>query len=184
LKDSYKSYKCCYYKMETRRLTTRDAGVATTRDSKMRGCNRPDDLLAEPDDLDGGGDPRGLGGRGGSGGGRGGCGSEDRGVTSNLGGLHALSDLVVHVVVALRQVAGDGRRYRNAGERLLFEDGVIGAEEAVLHHGQLSVRKVGGVADVEDPAVVVDISVVAEAAVGAGELDVDGALEDLVSSGG
>lgn len=93
-----------------------------------------------------------------------------------------LSDVPVEVVEALGVLARSRAGREGAGERLLVEQRVVGAHEAVLHHGHLAVGHQDGVAHVEDLAGVRHVGVVAQRAVGAAEVDVDGPVHDVVGA--
>lgn len=96
----------------------------------------------------------------------------------------SLSDVLVEVVETFRLVTGRRAGLESAGEGLLVEEGLVGADEAVLHHGQLSVTQEDRVANMEDLAVVGDIGVGAQSAVGAAEGHVDTFFYDLIGTRG
>lgn len=93
------------------------------------------------------------------------------------------ADVVVDVVevpgvLAWHRILGEG-----AGESQLVEDGLVAAEEAVVQGLLVAVSVGDGVADVEDLAVVVDVSVVAVSQTLAVEVGVDGTDDELDAVG-
>ncbi|GBM30778.1 hypothetical protein AVEN_30595-1 [Araneus ventricosus] len=93
------------------------------------------------------------------------------------------SDVVVDVVEVPGVLAGHGVLGEGAGERELVEDGLVAAEEAVVHGLLIAVGVGDGVAHVEDLAVVVDVSVVAVSETVAVEVGVDGSDDQFHSVG-
>lgn len=112
----------------------------------------------------------------------GGHGCGDLWVLTTDAGEIILTELIVDMVVSLGLSAGDGDLL-NASHGLLIEEGVGRTEEGVLHNSVLTVSQVDGITDVEDFAVVGNISVVTETSVGAREGDINVSLDDLIGRG-